>query len=41
LCDLVCVQVGQRLARQVEMKDAFLGAAPAAGAAARKRTARR
>jgi DNA-binding transcriptional ArsR family regulator len=41
LCDLVCVQVGQHLARKAEMKDAFLDAAPAVAAAARKRAARR
>jgi DNA-binding transcriptional ArsR family regulator len=40
LCDLVCLQVGQHLAQQVELKDAFLTAAPAAARPARRRRAR-
>jgi DNA-binding transcriptional ArsR family regulator len=40
LCDLVCLQVGQRLAQQAELKDAFLPAASAAGQATRKRPVR-
>ena len=40
LCDLVCVQVGQRFAQQAAMKDVFAGAVRAAQAPARKRTAR-
>jgi DNA-binding transcriptional ArsR family regulator len=37
LCDLVCLQVGQHLAQQVELKEAFLPAPPAAARPARKR----
>ena len=40
LCDLVCLQIGQRLAGQSALKDAFLAAAPPARRAARKRTVR-
>ena len=37
LCDLVCLQVGQRLAQQAELKNAFMPVAPAARRQARKR----
>jgi DNA-binding transcriptional ArsR family regulator len=40
LCDLVCFQIGQRLAGQSALKDAFLAAAPPAGRPSRKRAAR-
>lgn len=40
LCDLVCVQVGQRFAQQAAMKDLFAGAVRAVKAPARKRVAR-
>ncbi len=40
LCDLVCVQVGQRFAQQAAMKDLFAGAVRAAKAPARKRAVR-
>jgi DNA-binding transcriptional ArsR family regulator len=41
LCDLVCVQVGRLLEKQVESKDAFNGAVRPARKASRKRTTRR
>ena len=40
LCDLVCVQVGQRIARQSEIKRAFLKIARRAEHAPRKRASR-
>ena len=40
LCDLVCVQIGQRFAHQADMKDVFLKAARATTAPARKAPAR-
>jgi len=39
LCDLVCIQIGQRFAQQAELKDMFIGATRPA-AAKRKRVAR-
>ena len=41
LCDLVCVQVGRRLADQAEVKSAFLRAMRSARSPARKRAAKR
>ena len=41
LCDLVCVQIGQRFAHQADMKDVFLKAGRATTAPARKASARR
>jgi DNA-binding transcriptional ArsR family regulator len=40
LCDLVCIQIGQRFAQQAELKDMFIGAARPAAAARQKRGAR-
>ena len=39
LCDLVCVQIGQRFAHQADMKDVFLKAARTTTAPARTTTA--
>lgn len=41
LCDLVCVQIGQRLAHQADMKSVFLQVARTAKVPARKGAARR
>jgi DNA-binding transcriptional ArsR family regulator len=41
LCDLVCAQVGRRLEKQAEAREAFAGAGRAARPAARKRAAHR
>ena len=41
LCDLVCVQIGQRFAHQADMKDVFLQVARATKSPARKGSARR
>ena len=41
LCDLVCVQIGQRFAHQSEMKDAFLQVARVAKVPKQKSAARR
>jgi len=40
LCDLVCVQIGQRFAQQAAMKDVFLKLARTAKAPARKGASR-
>ena len=40
LCDLVCVQIGQRFAHQADMKDVFLKVARTAKVPARKGSAR-
>jgi len=40
LCDLVCVQIGQRFAQQAAMKDVFLKVARTAKAPARKGASR-
>ncbi|MCC6194845.1 MAG: helix-turn-helix transcriptional regulator [Burkholderiales bacterium] len=40
LCDLVCVQIGQRQARQREARSPFLAMAKAAETASRRRTRR-
>jgi DNA-binding transcriptional ArsR family regulator len=40
LCDLVCVQIGQRFAHQSEMKDVFLKVVRPSKAPARKSSAR-
>ncbi|MCC7328417.1 MAG: helix-turn-helix transcriptional regulator [Burkholderiales bacterium] len=41
LCDLVCLQVGERYAQQAQMKDMFLNVARAAKSPARKAAVRR
>jgi DNA-binding transcriptional ArsR family regulator len=41
LCDLVCVQIGQRFSQQSEMKDVFLRVAQTMKATARKGAARK
>lgn len=41
LCDLVCVQIGERHDRQSEVRNPFVKMAKAAGSDSRKRTKRR